>query len=64
MNVIHALGLKDTTHLRFPAGLYTTKSMLRGDHPFAVIFNDNGNPKLRVGSNSDSVGLACKIVVD
>lgn len=63
-SVIHALGLKDSAQLRFPVGLYTTKAMLRGDHPFAVIVEEQGKTKLRVGSVADLGITNTKIVVD
>jgi len=63
-SVIHALGLKDSAQLRFPVGLYTTKAMLRGDHPFAVIVEEKGKTKLRVGSVADLGITNTKIVVD
>lgn len=62
--VIRALGLKDSAQLRFPVGLYTTKAMLRGGHPFAVIFEEKGKPKLRVGCIEDTAVPNTKVVVD
>lgn len=65
-NVIRALGLSDTdtTHLKFPIGLYTSRAMLRGEHPFAVIYEERGKPKLRVGCFTDLQVAKSKIVVD
>ncbi len=61
-SIIHALGLKDTTDLKFPIGLYTTKALLRGESPFAVITTKKGKTTLRAGSIHDNI--LCKIVVD
>lgn len=63
-SVIHALGLKDSAQLKFPVGLYTTKAMLRGDHPFAVIYEEKGKTKLRVGGVTDMGLTSSKVVVD
>lgn len=65
MSVIHAMGLKDNANLKFPVGLYTTKDMLLGEPPFAVIFDEGGQSKLRVGSSSDSsLRVISKVIVD
>ncbi len=64
MNIINALGIKDTAEIKFPAGIYTTKNILRGENPFAVIFESSGKTKISVGKFTDGLPIKSKIVID
>lgn len=62
MSIIRDLGLTDTTSLKFPVGLYTSKDMLRGGRPFAVVISEKGKTRLRAGDINEEVKT--RVVVD
>lgn len=47
MSILQELGVKG--NITFPVSLVRASDGLRGGHPFAVLYSDNGKIKLRVG---------------